>query len=132
MVSIPRIGSFENIAELAPRAQFVPAFKGDPSAPTNNRMIVISASQLGVDPAYTPQGSPANPYTLAGPANPSSNPVQLGFKKGDKILLTDPAATGANHLREFTLVNPATIGVFETVTTPDATSYEFQVFRRLG
>lgn len=132
MASAPRVGSFENIVELGPRTQFVPAFKGVASAPTNNRLVVVSASQLGVDAAYTPQGTPANPYTLAGPANTSSNPVQLGFNKGDKILLTDPLATGPNHLREFTLVNPATIGVFETVTTPDATSYEFQVFRRLG
>lgn len=130
--SITRPGSFEIISELAPREQVELCFEGDASAPANNRLVVSGPTQLAVDPAYAPQGTPANPYTFSGPANASSNPVQLGFNPGDKIRLTDPGATGANHLREFTLVNPATIEVFETVITPDATSYEFQVFRRLG
>lgn len=57
--------------------------------------------------------------------------VDLGFEKGDKIFLEDPATTGANHLQEFTLVDPATITVLETVVV-DAVSYEFTVFKRLG
>jgi hypothetical protein len=60
--------------------------------------------------------------------------VDLGFEKGDKILLTAAVSGPGDNLgREFTLVDPATLTVLEAITTPDTGStYEYSIFKRLG
>lgn len=82
--------------------------KGDPAV--DNKLTVSGANQLAISATYS-----GTAYTFDG----------LGFKAGDKILLSDPGASGPNDGRELTLTDPSTISVLETLVTPDATEYEF-------
>lgn len=90
---------------------------GDPTA--NNTVRYLNANQFQFS-----AGAPT--YTFAGP--PSSSPLQLGFKKGDQLLLTGPA--GANQGRYFTFTDPSTLTVLETITS-DVVDYEFLAIRRV-
>ena len=78
---------FKELDELHPTERQQWSFIGDDQAPTFNRLEVLGANQLGIDVAYSPQGPGAVPYTFEGPADGTTNPVQLGSQKGDKILL---------------------------------------------
>lgn len=128
-----RPGSFERISDVTPVGICEFALHGDQTGPCLNMLQVTGINQLAVDGAYTPQGTPANPYTLEGPANTGSNPVQLGFKKGDRIRLLATASGSPQNLgAEVTLVDPAALTVFEDLTTPDTAVYEFEVIRRMS
>jgi hypothetical protein len=58
--------------------------------------------------------------------------LKLGFQKGDKIKLEQAAGepVGANDGAIVTLVDPASLTISETLTTPDAVKYKFRAFRR--
>lgn len=124
---------FERVTEYTPTGICEFSMVGD-DVTAVNRLNVIATNQLAVAAGYTPQGSPNPwPYTLAGPANIGTNPVQLGFLPGDKLklvaLLSGP---GTDEGRVLTLVDPSTITVLENDLTVDASIYKFEVFRRLS
>jgi hypothetical protein len=124
---------FERVTELTPIGTCDFALVGD-EVTAVNRLNVIATNQLAVAAGYTPQGSPANPYTLAGPANATSNPVQLGFLPGDKVRLISwlTGGSGNDAGRVLTLVDPSTITVLENDLTVDASIYKFEVIRRMS
>jgi hypothetical protein len=87
-----------------------------------NRLYAISNSQLQTDPLYT-----GSSYTLA----------SLGFKAGDRLFLTQAQgfAIGLNNLRELTIVDPASMEVFELLQYPDIVggipiAYKFYAIKR--
>ena len=90
---------------------------GNPVA--NNTVRYLNANQFQFS-----IGAPT--YSFAGP--PLDIPLQLGFQKGDQLLLTGPA--GANQGRYFTFTDPSTLTVMETITS-DVVDYEFLAIRRV-
>lgn len=120
---------FEVLDDLSPIDLAQVALVGDDLIVNGllNRLTVVSATNLAIDPAYT-----GTLYTFAGPPNPLSSPVQLGFNPGDKILLTqaDGQPVGPNDGREFTLLDPNLLTVLETLVSPDSTSYKFYATRK--
>lgn len=133
-----RPAEFERMLDFAPYGISEFCLKGDPII-ANNYLVPVGPFQWGVDPGYTPQGTPADPYTLEGPADDSSNPVKLGFKKGDKIKILNGDEyvgpyhnTGINTGREFTIVDPSTMTVLEQLTWSDSDRYLFRVIRRMS
>jgi hypothetical protein len=97
---------------------------GDPTV--SNKLVVISDSSLILSPSYSGVA-----YSFGGPAEDGSAPYKLGFVHGDKLKLYGPTGTEPNHGKVFTFENPDALTIMETMTTPDATEYEFVVFRRL-
>lgn len=114
---------YGNVDELEPAESSIVGMVSNPAV--NNKLSVQTSSNLELSGTYT---GPA--YTLAGPADTSSSPVKLGFKKGDKIRLKGPVGGELNDGKELTLEDPATFTVMETLATPDATLYDFTVLRR--
>jgi hypothetical protein len=95
--------------------------KGDPAV--DNLLTVVGGSQLGISGSYSGAAYVLGPeLDLVGP------PLKLGVQKGDRILLNNPA--GPNHLSTLTVDDPATLTILETIDSPDATEYEFEVLRR--
>jgi hypothetical protein len=108
-----------SLPDPSPGERLEPAFSGD--AGVNNELGVLGANQLGINGAYS-----GTAYTFAGPADPGAAPVQLGFEYGDLIRLS---GGGVNDGAELTINDPSTLTVLETLTTPDATYYSFDVRR---
>jgi hypothetical protein len=108
---------------MAPAETTSAGVTGDPAY--FNRLVVLSSSNFAISPSYS---GPA--FTLMGPANTGVSPVQLGFKRGDKIRLKGATGTEPNHGRELTLADPYGISVFETLVFPDVNEYDYTVFRR--
>lgn len=111
------------------------AVVGIDTAPTRNRLKVNSTVQLGIDPLFAGYSTPGRRYTFAGPANTSSDPIRLGFKAGDKIRLMqadgEPVGPNDYHSKgDFTIVNPDTLEVAETLVFPDSTKYKFHAIKR--
>lgn len=123
MSSVCAIARAALASDLAPLEAVTVGEVSDPTL--NNKLAIAGASSLTISLSYT-----GTPYTLEGPASVSASPVQLGFKRGDKLKLKGAAGTEPNHGRELTLSDPATIAVFETLSLPDANEYEYTVFRR--
>jgi hypothetical protein len=101
----------------SPLEAVVIGLAGDPTA--SNTVRYLNANQFQFS-----AGAPT--YSFAGPV--SSSPLQLGFQKGDQLLLTGPA--GANQGKYFTFTDPSTLTVKETITS-DAVDYEFLAIRRV-
>lgn len=108
---------------LGPAESLVVGMVGDPAV--TNKLAITGVSTLAISGSYS-----GTAYTLKGPASTTAVPIQLGFKHGDKLKLRGAAGTEPNHGRELTLSDPATITVFETLTSPDANEYEFTISRR--
>lgn len=96
---------------------------GNPAV--TNKLAVAGASTLSISGSYS-----GVPYVFNGPALVSSPPYQLGFQAGDRIKLKGSVGTEPNHGRDLTILNPAGITIYETLTTPDANEYEFTVYRK--
>lgn len=114
---------YSSVEDLVPMESSSCGMSGNPSV--SNKLTVTSSSSLAIVGGYAGLS-----YTFAGPADISSVPKQLGFKKGDKLKLKGPAGTESNHGREVTFEDPASISVMEVLVTPDATEYEFTALRR--
>lgn len=113
----------ERLDELRPLEGFEIGFAGDNSV--NNRVRVLSTANLAVVASYS---GPA--YTPGGPPDPLASPVRLGFKRGDKIKLSNPGAP--NDGKEYTFSDPNSWGVLESIVTPDSYEYEFVILRRIS
>jgi hypothetical protein len=103
--------------DSSPLEAVVVGLAGDPTASNTVRYLNSNQFQFSV-------GAPS--YSFAGPA--STSPLQLGFQKGDQLLLTGPA--GANQGKYFTFTDPSTLSVLETITN-DSVDYEFLAIRRV-
>lgn len=110
-----------SVDELTPEDAFEFGLQGV----GDNKLVVTGLVNLAIDGGYT-----GDAYTFAGPPDTVASPIQLGFKKGDKLKLEGPVGGESNDGRELTLVDPATIEVFEELVTPDVTLYTFQAIRR--
>ena len=111
--------------EFLPLEGYEVGFRGDPSV--NNTVTVSGPGTLARSGSYS-----GADYTLAGPPDTGASPVQLGFEPWDKIRLIGPSGGEPNDGMEYTLLDPAAWTVRETMVTPDATVYEFVVFRRVS
>jgi len=117
------MGAVEN---LGPQEAVVLVVKGDPTV--NNTLQVDTDSNLKLHPSYSGVA-----YDLGGPsgADITTSPIMLGFRKGDRIKLSGSVGTEPNPNKEFTLDHPSRFSIMETLSTPDANTYNFTVFRRL-
>jgi hypothetical protein len=115
---------FERLLEMSPRELFECSLKSNGTL--GNYLVVTATNQLAVDAGYS---GPA--YTFSGPADPTAVPKQLGFAKGDLIVLEGPLGTEPNHGKELVLENPATITVMGTPLINDSpTLYKFRAMKR--
>ena len=115
---------FERLLEMSPRELFECSLKGN--GVLGNYLVVVSSSQLAVDVGYI---GPS--YTFAGPASSVAVPKQLGFEKGDLIILEGTLGTEANHGKELVLIDPATITVLGTPLVNDSpVTYKFRAMKR--
>lgn len=92
-----------------------------------NYLRVTSATVLGRDPGFT-----GTPYSFSSPASTSSSPVQLGVRKGNKLLLLGVGGGYANSGRLVTVRAAAgsTIQIYESLTTGFPTQqYTFSILR---
>ena len=113
----------ERITELRPQEATAIGFAGDPAV--SNKLRALGVANLETVPGYSGAA-----YTFEGPPDPGASPIQLGFRKGDKIRLRGPVGGEPNDAREVTLLNPATKAILEPLILPDTTEYEFTVLRR--
>lgn len=112
-----------SLSDLRPMEVYEVGFRGDSSV--DNTVTVTGANTLARSGSYS-----GTDYTLAGPPDTGATPVQLGFEPWDKIRLIGPSGGEPNDGEVYTLLDPAAWTVRETMVTPDATVYEFVVFRR--
>jgi len=117
---------YGHIETLIPDETMVLSISGN--AAVNNTLQVDTSSNLKLNPAYSGVA-----YDLGGPtgADISGTPKRLGFVRGDRIKLIGSVGTEPNHNKEFTLDNPTSFSIMETLTTPDTNTYNFTVYRRL-
>jgi hypothetical protein len=117
---------FGSVENLVPTEAMVLSISGNASV--NNVLLVDTSSSLKLSLSYSGVA-----YDLGGPlgADISGAVMRLGFRRGDRIKLKGSVGTEPNHGKEFTLDNPTGFAIMESLTTPDANSYEFTVFRRL-
>ena len=116
-MSLPLVGN--HVEDVAPLSLTEVALKGD--ATSTNFLTVTGANLLTRDAGYT-----GGAYEFQGPADIGT--PRLGLQTGDKVKLL----TAGSNQGEFTVDTPGTntITVFETLSTPDATQYEFELIRR--
>jgi len=115
---------FERVTELTPRELFecsVHLTTGGASA-----LRATATNTLTINGAA---------YTFAGPADTGTAPVQLGFEKGDLIVLVGSLGTEPNHGKEVVILNPAptasTVTVLGTPLVADTpTLYNFRAMKR--
>lgn len=90
---------------------------------SNNTITYLNANQF----QFT-AGAPS--YSFGGPPNVS--PLQLGFEKGDQILLTGTSGgPGPDEGKWFTFTDPSTLTVLETVSST-LEDYTFMAVRRVN
>lgn len=94
------------------------------SVSLNNTIRSLGSANFERNPAYSGLN-----YVLGGPANDAVSPKRLGFRKGDRIRLIGSVGTEPQHGMVFTLQDPDTFGVFESVDPTDTEWYQFLVFR---
>lgn len=108
---------------LAPLESASCGMTGDPAV--SNKLRILGTSSLALVGGYSGLA-----YVFSGPADATSVPRKLGFKRGDKLKLIGPTGSEPNHGKELTFEDPLTISVMDTLVVPDATQYEFTAFRR--
>jgi hypothetical protein len=119
-------------SEIRPTERVEIALVGDDTVGVNNRLKIVGASQLGIDPAFVPAG---DPYSFEGPADLGGLPdnvVQLGFSLGDQIRLSQASGqpVGSNDGALVTILDPSALTVLEALTFPDTTVYKFHAIKR--
>jgi len=73
-------------------------------------------------------GTPA--YTIAGPPDPLASPIQLGFERGDLVLLTGQVGGESNDGKLVSLDDPAAGTIYDTLTVDSPENYFFSLIKR--
>lgn len=109
---------------------------------SDNYMQVKSSSTIGSSTNFVPDVTdsywePAwvtdSDWDPGDGGDQQPSPYTIGFRVGDKVLLTDPLASGPNHNTRVTVVGLSgtfpdrVIEVLETLSSPDSTDYEFRI-----
>jgi hypothetical protein len=120
------------LEDLSPSEVAEAVLVGVDTGGVNNRLLVVDSSRFQIDPTFAGISTPGRRYTFSGPSDHSADPIQLGFKLGDKIQLKQAFGQpiGPNNNRLFTIYDPATLSVLETITVPDTTLYKFFAIKR--
>jgi hypothetical protein len=100
---------------------------------TLNYMVVIDATTVGLHPSYG-----HTPFIWAGPPDASSSPLQMGVRKGDRLLLEHASGgAGLNDGKYLTIALPSVLGnpthmdVMEPLVAPDpGSNYYYYIIRR--
>lgn len=93
----------------------------------NNRVQVLDSVTLQRDPTYS-----GPDYVLGGPPDDAASPKQLGYKKGEQLLLIGPSGGETHDGRLLTLFDPNGWVVYETLDPLDTTWYQFRMVRSVS